>query len=172
VLGRRGSKEPQIAGSRILRGDAIGTGAFVIATTAGMVSRSWMGLTAVVSVVLFMIGMAAMLMAFARAVQRSRTEAIGMGGLYFLAGDAAPGVIRRPFNVLLAVQVIVGFVGAGSRLYSAMATCVLVPVFGIGMAGLWGSRFGAFAARPQAKGGGSTGEKPSKARGGLADRPE
>jgi hypothetical protein len=151
MLGRHGSKEPQVVGSRLLRSDAIGTGAFVVATAAGMISRSWMGLTAVVSAVLFMIGAAAMLMAFGRAVKRSRTEAIGMGGLYFLAGETAPGVIRRPFNVLLAVQVIVGFVGAGSRVYSAMAACVLVPVFGIGMGGLWGSRFGAFPSRTTAK---------------------
>jgi hypothetical protein len=155
VLGRRGSKEPQIVGSRILRGDAIGTGAFVVATAAGMINRSWVGLTAIVSAVLFMIGAAAMLTAFARAVQRSRTEAIGMGGLYFLAGESAPGVIRRPFNVLLAVQIVMGFVGAGSRLYSAMATCVLVPVFGIGMGGLWGSRFGVFPARATPKAAGS-----------------
>jgi hypothetical protein len=149
VIGRRKSPGAAAAvpGGRILRNDALGTGAFVVATACGVINRRWVPLTATVSALLFMIGAAAMLMAFGRAVGRSRTEAIGMGGLYFLAGDAAPAGLRRPFSVLLAVQVIVGVVGAASRVYTAMAACVLVPVFGIGMSGLWGSRFSVFPPR-------------------------
>jgi hypothetical protein len=141
------SKPPQPVGSRLLRFDALGTGAFVISAASGVINTSWIPFTAIVSGLLFCVGMAAMLWTFGRAVQRSRTEAIGMGGLYFLAGDTAPAYLRRPFMVLLAVQVVGGFAAAASHVYTAMAACVLVPVFGIGMGGLWGSRYGVFPPR-------------------------
>jgi hypothetical protein len=168
------TKPPQPAGSQLLRLNALGTGAFVIAAASGVINKSWIPFAAIVSGLLFCVGMAAMLWTFGRAVGRSRTEAIGMGGLYFLAGDTAPAHFRRPFMVLLAIQVIGGFAAAGSHVYTAMAACVLVPVFGIGMGGLWGSRYGVFPPRVTPTSGSSTSkaEISGKARNGVPDGTE
>jgi hypothetical protein len=170
----KSAKPPQPVGSRLLRLNALGTGAFVVSAASGVINKSWIPFAAIVSGLLFSIGVAAMLWTFGRAVGRSRTEAIGMGGLYFLAGDTAPAFLRRPFMVLLAIQVIVGFAAAGSQVYTAMAACVLVPVFGIGMGGLWGSRYGVFPPRvaPKATSGRPEAEISDKARNALLDGTE
>ena len=92
---------------------------------------------------LFALGCVAFLWAFAVALDRSRTTAIGIGGLYFLA-DCAPPPVRRRMMGLLAVQVVVGVAAASAVPYTAVAASVLVPVYGLGLAGLWGAHHGRY----------------------------
>lgn len=148
----------------LVRVDIVGTVVFVLAAALGAASRYLAAVAAGVSIVLFVIGSAIMFVAFLRAVGRSRTEAIGIGGLYFLAGDVAPKPVRRVFMLLLAVQTVVGFAAAASRPFTSLAACVLVPVFGLGLAGLWGARHGSFGPRGAAK--------RQESRGSAADGPE
>ena len=101
---------------------------------------------AVVALTLFAIGCVVFLVAFAIAVARSTTDAIGIGGLYFLAGSAPPGV-RRSLMGALAVQVAVALVTASIRIFTSLAFGVLVPIFGLGQAGLWAARYGRFDRR-------------------------
>lgn len=135
----------------ILKVDASATALFVVATVVGVtLFGNWKFVAAVTSGVLFVVGCGVFLAAYARAVQRSRTDAIGIGGLYFLAGATATTTVKRSMNTLLAVQCIVGLAGALARPYSALAFGVLVPVFGLGMNGLWAARHGVFGSRSAA----------------------
>ena len=136
---------------KLVKFNAFGTGLFLITTTIGaMFFGQWKLVSAWVAGLLFAVGFVTMLMAFARAVTRSRTDAIGIGGLYFLAGKVAPGFVRRPLLVLLGVQVVVGLAGAIARPFTPLAYGVLAPLFGLGLNGLWGARFGSFEPRNNA----------------------
>jgi hypothetical protein len=69
-----------------------------------------------------------------------------MGGLFFLAGSAP----RRAQLLLLgsfAVQVATSLIAATVRIYTPVAFGLLVPMFGIGLAGLWGATYGEFPPR-------------------------
>jgi hypothetical protein len=151
----------KVPGQRILSINAIGTAAFVVATGAGAAMKALVPVAAIVSSVLFVVGIAAFAIAYAGAVRRSRTDAIGLGGLFFLIERVAPATVRRRANLLLAVQFVVGIAGAASRVYTAMAACVLAPVFGLGLNGMWSARHGTFGPRPEVAGAAKASNDPS-----------
>ena len=125
-----------------------GTAIFtLVAVAATAAPATFGGAALVLDVVLFAAGCVLFTLAFLRAVDRSRTDAIGIGGLFFLAGDVAPPAVRRHLVGALAVQTAVGLVTAGLRLYTNLAAGILVPVFGLGLCGLWAARYGHFERR-------------------------
>ena len=95
---------------------------------------------------LFATGCIAFMTAFVRAVRRSRKEVISVGGLYFLSG-CAPKNVRRLMMGLLLIQTVVSLTAASLRPYTVVASSVLVPVFGLGLSGLWAANYGKFEAR-------------------------
>jgi hypothetical protein len=142
-----GSGSEVVAGWRLIRASWAGTAAY----TAVAVPAVWWldALEAVVALtagLLFFAGSAAFLWAFFVAVERSRSEVIGVGGLYFLAGCAPPSV-QRTMMLSLGAQTVVAIGTASLRPYTALAFGVLVPMWGIGLAGLWGARHGTFPPR-------------------------
>lgn len=139
--------EQAIAGAGIVTLSWAGTGTFVaVATIATLLPDEAARPAAVVDGVLFAVGVVAFLWAYGIAVSRSRTDAIGIGGLFFLSGSA-PKVVRVRLLTALAVQVVAAIVSASIRPYTAVAFGILVPMFGLGLAGLWGARHGEFPAR-------------------------
>ena len=135
-------------GDGILRWSAAGTVVFVVAAVAGTVAPSpFVYVLVPVAVALFAVGIVTFLLAYAHAVQRSRTDLIGMGGLYFLAGTA-PRRVQKHLLGALAVQTVVGFTAASIRIFTPVAFASLVPMFGLGLCGLWAARHGTFAPRP------------------------
>jgi hypothetical protein len=138
-----------LPGVRLVWASFVGTAAFVVAAVVGTV---WLDLVAVlvfVSIALFFIGTGAFLLAYAKAVSRSRYETIGMGGLFFLAGTAP----RRVQVLLLgsfAVEVAVALITASIRVYTPVAFGLLTPMFGLGLVGLWGAIYGEFPPREPA----------------------
>lgn len=137
----------------LLQLDAAATGVFVAVSLAAVVlGGAWVGALVVLSAVLFIVGSVACLWAFAIAVQRSRAVEIAPTQLYFLTGGCAPPAVRNRFLVLLAVQVVVGLVAASIRPFTGVAFGILVPMFGLGTAGLWAARNGAFPDRVVAGG--------------------
>jgi len=139
----------------IVRTDLIGTALFTV--SAVVAAAVFTGPVRVVGVVvalaLFAIGIFAFLWSYITAVQRSRTDEIAVAQLYFLAGGSTPKPVKRVMLAALAVQVIVAFSTAIARSStdghtgSTLAFGILVPMFGIGLNGLWCSRNGSFAAR-------------------------
>jgi len=104
----------------------------------------------VVALSMFAIGCVVFLWAFAVAVGRSRTDAIGIGGLFFLAGSAPRRVQFALMGSLLA-QVVVAIATASVRIFTTLAFGSLAPMMGLAMAGLWAAKFGTFGPRSQAE---------------------
>ncbi len=133
-------------GSALITVAWTGTAIFVVTAAIAVFVEPFRLVSAGVALVLFALGMAGMLIAFAGAVERSRTEDIGMGGLYFLAGSA-PKEVQRHLMGATAVQTVVAFTTASIRPFTALAFGILVPMFGLGVAGLWAARHGDFPKR-------------------------
>ena len=111
------------------------------------------GYIVVASLLLFAIGIATFLLGYFAAVQRSREEEISVTQLFFLTGGVAPRDVKWKMLGCFYTQVIVGLAAALSRPTtdgksgSVLAFCVMVPMLGIGMNGLWVSRWGTFEPR-------------------------
>ncbi len=139
----------------IVRFDLIGTALFAIAAiVAAVVFTSPFRLVGVVvSLVLFAIGVFAFLWSYWTAVQRSREDNIAVAQLYFLASGTTPKNVKWAMNGALLVQVVVGLSTAiarnrtDGRAGSTLAFGILVPMFGLGLNGLWCARYGQFAPR-------------------------
>ncbi len=103
---------------------------------------------------LFAIGVATALWAYTRALDRSRVEEVGVANLFLLTGDTAPRSVRRAMKAFLAIQVVaavagawIGVVGLEKGELNALAFGVLVPMFGIGMNGVWAALHGSYGPR-------------------------
>jgi hypothetical protein len=129
--------------------DAVGTVLFVVtAVVEAIVLQRWTEVIGVtVALVLFVVGCLAFLLAYAGAIQRSRQDEIAVAALFLLAGPAVPRPVKLRLGGLLAVQVVVALATALARSFSPLAFGVLVPVFGVGLNGLWAARYGAFPRR-------------------------
>ncbi|HUS62090.1 MAG TPA: hypothetical protein VMY34_07830 [Acidimicrobiales bacterium] len=138
--------------TNIERGVWIGTSVFAMASVLAVVVEALRPTSAVIDLALFAMGCLAFAAAYLRAVARSRTEEIGVASLFFLTGGVAPVRVQRSFMAALATQVVVAFAAASLRPFTPLAFGVLVPVFGLGSAGLWGARFAVFASRPEVRG--------------------
>lgn len=141
--------------SPIVRFNAAATAVFcavavVAAVSFDDVSRVVM---VVVSLALFAVGVAAFLLGYFAAVQRSRQEEISVTQLFFMVGSVADARVKKAMNGCLAAQSVVGLVAALARpstdgkAGSVLAFGVLVPMLGLGLNGLWVSRYGAFGPR-------------------------
>jgi hypothetical protein len=133
----------------VVRAGWWGTGAFAVtAGAAAIYPEPPAEVPAlVVATGLFLAGCLAFALAFARAVARSRTELIGVSDVFFLTGETAPAQIKRQLLGALVVQVVVALATALARPYTSLAAGTLVPVYGIGLCGLWAARYGRFPPR-------------------------
>lgn len=134
-------------GRGILHATVWGTALFVVLGILGAVFPDSMTTPfVVVSLIEFVLGMIVFGLAFLRAIDRSRTEAIGIGGLFFASGSA-PKRVQATLMGSLTVQVVVSIVVASVRLYTPLAFGVLAPMWSLGFAGLWVSAYGVFPER-------------------------
>jgi hypothetical protein len=102
---------------------------------------------AVFEVGLFVVGIGAFVVAYARGVSRSRTDRVEIASLYFLAGGTAPKAVRRQLLGAFALQIVIALVSSSIRLYTSVAFGILVPMLGLGLAGVWGATHGRFPKR-------------------------
>jgi hypothetical protein len=148
-------------GAALVRWDRWGTALFVVvAVAAAAVPDRFARPAAVVDLVLFAVGLVTFLLAYVRAIGRSRTEAVDVVGVFLLGGDVAPPEVRRELRALFGVQVVVALVTASIRPYTSVAFGVLVPLYGMGLAGLWGATHGRFGPRTPRR---RTGDPPTAA---------
>ena len=142
--------------STSIRGwNALLTASFVVAATLSAVifEQPFRTLAVVVSLTCFSIGIIAFLLGYWAAVQRSRRDVIGVAALFFLLGDVADKQTKRQMNTCFALQSAVALATALARPEtdgkpgSTLAFGILVPMLGLGLNGLWGSRHGHFDAR-------------------------
>ena len=143
-----GVTETARQGRRIIQADIIGTAIFTVVTVVEVVVMAWMRPVAVaVDLGLFAIGCATFLGSYAIALNRSRTDEIGVASLYLLTNNVAPKPVRWRLWAALAVQCIVAVTAASVRPFTTAAFSVLVPMFGLGLNGLWTARYGTFGPR-------------------------
>jgi hypothetical protein len=141
-------------GRRIVQADLVGTAVFSASAVAGSLSDAWQTGSIVVSLVLFALGIFAFIWSYFSAVERSRNDEIGVANLFLLTGRTAPSTVKRVMSGALGVQVVVaigaaaaGFRELGPDELNPMAFGILVPMFGVGLNGLWASRHGSFGPR-------------------------
>lgn len=152
-----------MTGSAIIRCNVAGTVLFVVSAALAAVVFEGTAKTqgVVVALALFGLGVVFFLMGYWKAVQRSRHDVMSVTELYFLVGPAIDRGTARVMNALLAVQVVVAVAtalargstpaaGGTSTPGSTLAFGVLVPVFGLGLNGLWSSSYGRFPSRSEA----------------------
>ncbi len=131
----------------IIKASWIGTAIFGVTAIAAAIDPDvFAGVALAVALVLFLVGCVVFLVAFLHAVGRSREVEIGIGGLYFLAGTA-PRAVQLHLLGSLGTEVLIAFATASARPFTSLAFGMLVPVYGLGLCGLWGARHGTFAAR-------------------------
>ena len=136
-------------GAAILRASWAGTAVFAVTAVAAAIAPSAFKPVALpVAVALFAGGCAVFVWGFLVVAGRSRTEAIELAQVWFLTGSPTPSEVRRSLLGALAVQVVVGLATAAARPYTSLAAGVLVPMWGLGLCGLWAARHGAFPPRP------------------------
>ncbi len=133
-----------------------GTGIFVATAGAaalvlsadpdGSLSGVLEGVAFAVAVLLFLAGCVLFLAAYARGIARSRTDEVAVTTLFFLAGGVATAV-RRSLLGSLGVQVVVALGTAIAHPYTSLAAGALVPMYGLGLCGLWSARHGTFPPR-------------------------
>lgn len=144
----------RIIPSRIIKASWIGTVVFGVTATAAAIDPDLFAEVALaVALVLFFVGCVVFLAAFLKAVGRSREVDIGIGGLYFLAGSA-PRDVQLHLLGSLGAEVVIAFATASARPFTSLAFGMLVPVYGLGCAGLWGARYGTFSPRSSSAGSG------------------
>ena len=141
---------PTLAGERIVRVSWLGTGVFVVTAILGVaVPHPLAALAAAVAFGLFVAGCAVFVWAYGLAVARSRTDEISVVGLYLLSGSA-PRSVRLRLLGAVGVQSAVALAAASARPYTIAAAGILVPVYGLGLCGLWAARHGTFPPRRRA----------------------
>jgi hypothetical protein len=149
----RGSQQQ---GELIVRANVIGTVIFVatavFAAAAFTATAQWVG--ASTAMVLFAVGVFAFLWGFWNAVQRSRDEEVSVTQLYILLGSGTPKEVRRTMLLMLLIQAVAALSTAIWRIDgpdgspgSSLAVGLLVPMFGLGLNGLWASYHAEFGKR-------------------------
>ena len=136
------------AGAGLVTASLVSTGAFTAAAVVATAFPDEVGVpVAIFDCVLFAVGVIVFVLALLRGLDRSRTERIEIASLFFLTGATAPRSTQVRLLGAFAVQVVVALVTSSIRVYTEVAFGVLVPMLGLGLAGLWGARHGRFAAR-------------------------
>ena len=133
-------------GAEIRRLSWSGTALFAATAAMAVVAEGLRPVASVTAFGLFGAGCVAFAAAYLRAVGRSREEQITVASLYFMSGSA-PREVRRGLMGALTVQVVVALATALVRPYTSLAVGTLVPVYGLGLCGLWAARHGTFPPR-------------------------
>lgn len=129
-------------GAAIVKASCAGTALFAATAAAATVVADAGVIALAVAVALFAGGTAAFVAALAGAAARSRSEELTLAGVFFLEG--APPRVRRLLLGSLAAEVLVAFVTAAARPNTSLAFGILAPVWGQGLAALWGARHNGF----------------------------
>jgi hypothetical protein len=146
-----------VAGAGLLRADVAGTAVFFLVLAVGLPLRDdrWAQIVVgVVSMVLFVVGAVCCLWGYVNALERSRSDEIGVANLFLATGSASPAPVKRLLIGLLIAQstlaltgAIIGAIGLSGNEVNALAFGILVPMYGLGINALWIVRHGSFGPR-------------------------
>lgn len=95
----------------------------------------------------FVIGVAVFALGMWNGIQRSRVDKVTLTGLVAIDGSHVPKAPRNLLWASILIQLVVSIAFASLRPFTQQAFGLLVPVVGLGLATLFGSRFAAFHPR-------------------------
>lgn len=145
----RWSLDSDVPGRSIIRADWWGTAAFTLTAALAALAPDLFRIPAIiVALVLFAVGCGVFLWAFAISVERSRLEEVSVAGV-FLLQQSTPKAVQWHLYGALTLQVGVAFGTAAARPFTSLAFGILVPMYGLGLNGLWAARYGRFSARKE-----------------------
>ena len=134
----------EVPGRAIIVASWVATALFgVVSVPAVIDPERFVALFFGVSVVLFFTGCAVFVLDLVLAAARSRDDAMGIGGLFFLVGSA-PRPVQVHLLGSLAAQVVVAVVAAALHPFTPLAFGTLVPTVALSLCGLWAVRHGLF----------------------------
>lgn len=137
----------QIPGRRLIEASWVGTAVLAGVVVAGIAALDAVApLVVAISGALFVGGSVAFFLGYARAVDRSRREVLGIGGIYFMSGST-PRRVRRHMMSSLVAEVVAVVVAIAVKPYSSLVFTSLAPMWPLGLAGMWAARHGTFPAR-------------------------
>lgn len=139
--------DPAPDGAVLVQAAWAGTAVFATSALAATAVEALTVLSVPIALLLFLGGTIAFTSAYVQALQRSRDDEIAVADLFFLT-HCAPKPVRRAFMAALAVEIVVALLTASLRLYTGLAFGIMTPMWALGLAGLWGARYGTF--RPRA----------------------
>ncbi len=143
----------QVPGQLVIGASVGTTTVFVVLTVMAVIwTERLEGPYLAYSFVAFLLGMGIFLVDLLLAASRSRSDAMGIGGLFFLAGSA-PTTAARTMNLSLAAAIIASIIGALMRSRTAVIFGTLEPILPLALSGLWSVRFGNFPLRTDVTGG-------------------
>lgn len=126
-----------------------GTGVFVVTNVLAALVKQTEIVALVLDLALFVAGTGLFLWALVVAAARSREHEMTMAGIFFLQ-QSAPRDVQRRLLGAFAVQIVVAFAVAIVHPSTSLAFSLLVPVYGLALAGQWGARYGTFPPRKPA----------------------
>jgi hypothetical protein len=133
-------------GALLIKASWTGTAVFALTSTVSVFSTTFRPVGVASALVWFALGCVTFLWAYAICLERSRTEELAVTTIYFLAGSA-PRSVRLSLMGSLAAQLVIAFAAASLRPFTGLAFGILVPMYGLGVAGLWAARHGTFPPR-------------------------
>ncbi len=130
-------------GRRIVVASWVGVALFAVTAVPAAVGVSGFDVVAlIVDVLLFLVGVVVFLWAFAVALVRSsQGDDIVVASLFLVEGPVPTPVRRQLFAALVVTVIVAGATG------TADAFGILVPMYSLGLIGLWGARHGVFPPR-------------------------
>jgi hypothetical protein len=123
-----------------------GTGVFVVTNVLAALVKQTEIVALVLDLSLFVAGTGLFLWALVVAAGRSREHEMTMAGIFFLL-QSAPRDVQRRLLGAFGVQIAVAFAVAILHPSTSLAFSLLVPVYGLALAGQWGARYGTFPPR-------------------------
>lgn len=139
----------ELPGAGIVQASMVTTAVFVVTAVAATAFPDEVGVpVAIVDVGLFVAGTVIFVLALLEGLDRSRTEQVEIGALFFLTGSTAPRAVKVRLLGCVVLQVLVALVSSSIRVYTEVAFGILVPMLGLGLTGRWGALHGAFAKKP------------------------
>ncbi len=122
--------------------------AFAAATVVTYVADGSLNVVyAIGCTITFVVGVALFALGMWNGIQRSRVDDVTLTGLVAIDASHVPKATRNALWLAVLIQVVVSILFASLRPFTQQAFGLLVPVLGLGIATLWGSRFASFHAR-------------------------
>lgn len=140
---RSATDVPDQPGAGLLRASWWGTALFAATAGPAVVVKAMEPVAFVVAIGLFVAGCGLFFAGYLRGIGRSRSEQVAVASLFLLAGSA-PATVRRSLLGSLTAEVVVALAVSIARPYTSLAAGALVPMYGLGICGLWAARHGKF----------------------------